>query len=247
MAKVTLEVCCYNLESALNAQSAGADRIELCADRHQGGTTPSYGTLEVSRKQLRIPIYAMIRPRGGDFLYSGPEVETMLHDIQMCKELGIDGVVFGALTPEGQVDIELTKELVQLAAPMEVTFHRAFDLTLDPMESLEQIIDLGIQRILTSGQQATAFQGISIIKTLVEHAAGRIVILPGAGINEGNLQQILRETGVKEFHVSASGSRPSYMKYVNEEVTMGGDASEYTIDIAAKDRITHFRKLADAI
>ncbi len=247
MTKVTLEVCCYNLESALNAQSAGADRIELCADRHQGGTTPSYGILEVTRKQLQIPLFAMIRPRGGDFLYSRSEVEIMLHDIQMCKELGVNGVVLGALTAEGQIDVALIKELVKRSAPMEVTFHRAFDLTSDPMKSLEQLIDIGVHRVLTSGQQFTAFQGINFIKSLVEQAAGRIIILPGAGINEENVVDLLRQTGANEFHVSASGNRPSEMKYFNNQVSMGSNKSEYTIDIADQRRIKRFRELADTL
>lgn len=247
MTKVTLEVCCYNLESALNAQSAGADRIELCADRHQGGTTPSYGILEVTQKHLQIPLFAMIRPRGGDFLYSRSEVEVMLHDIQMCKELGVDGVVLGALTNEGKIDVALTKELVKQSAPMEVTFHRAFDLTLDPIKSLEQLIDLGAHRVLTSGHQFTASEGRHSIKSLVEQAAGRIIILPGAGINEENVVDLLQQTGAREFHVSASGSRPSQMKFLNKQVLMGNGKSEYTIEIADQNRVKSFRELADTL
>jgi len=245
--RITMEVCCYNMESAVYAKAAGADRIELCANRYQGGTTPSYGMLEVIRKNVDLPIFTMIRPRGGDFLYSKEELEVMLHDIQMAKELGMEGVVMGVLSKDGQVDSEIMKKLIEIARPMEVTFHRAFDLTPDPKKSLEDLLSLGVDRVLTSGQQNSAFDGVVLIKSLVETAGEVISIMPGAGINEDNVVPILEMTGAKEFHVSASGSRPSKMKFRKEQVQMGSGGSEYSIDIAEGKRIKRFRELVDQL
>lgn len=245
MAGVVLEVCCYNLESALNAQQSGADRIELCADRHQGGTTPSYGMQEVVKNMLQIPVFVMIRPRGGDFLYSGEEIKVMMHDIQMAKELGMDGVVLGVLSKEGQVNKSVVKDLAGLARPLPVTFHRAFDLTPDPIESLHTLMELGIDRLLTSGQHHTAYHGRNTIKTLVETAGDKMRVMPGAGINEENVVEILSTTGAREFHVSASGVRPSGMKFQKSDVLMGDDVSEYTVDIADGTRIGRFRELVE--
>lgn len=245
MAEFTLEVCCYNLESALTSGLCGADRIELCADRYQGGTTPSYGMMEVVRKHLRIPVFTMIRPRGSDFLYSREELEVMVHDIQMAKELEMDGVVFGVLQPDGQVDVAVMKELISLARPMEVTFHRAFDLTPDPIKSLETLIELNIDRVLTSGQHQSAYEGKEIVSTLVTQADGRITVMPGAGIKEENVLELLRHTGAREFHVSASGSRPSRMEFYQQDVLMGDSDSEYKVDIADGERVRRFRELVD--
>ncbi len=245
--RITMEVCCYNLESAVNAKAAGADRIELCANRYQGGTTPSYGMLEVVRKNVDLPIFAMIRPRGGDFLYSKEELEVMLHDIQMTKELGMEGVVMGVLSKDGQVDSEIMKKLIETARPMEVTFHRAFDLTPDPTKSLEDLISIGVDRVLTSGQQNSAFDGVVLIKSLVETAREAISVMPGAGINEDNVASILEQTGARELHISASGSRPSKMKFHKEQVQMGNDGSEYSIDIADGKRIMRFREIVDQL
>ena len=242
-----MEVCCYNLESALNAQVAGADRIELCADRHQGGTTPSYGMLEVVRKHLQLPVFSMIRPREGDFYYSNQEIEVMMHDIQMAKELAIDGVVTGVLQKDGQVNVAVMKQLIAIARPLQVTFHRAFDLTPEPRKSLDDIMSLGVDRILTSGQRPSAFEGMKIVKQLVEWSQGRLSVMPGAGINEENLLQILKQTGAKEFHVSASGTRPSQMQFRKEQVLMGDDQSEYTIDVSDEMRIKEFREIADQL
>lgn len=244
---ITMEVCCYNLESAIYAEAAGADRIELCANRHQGGTTPSYGMLEVVRKIVEIPIFSMIRPRGGDFLYSKEELEVMLHDIQMAKELGMEGVVMGVLRKDGQVDIEVMSRLIEVVRPMEVTFHRAFDLTPDPIKSLEDIISLGVDRVLTSGQRSSAYHGMAIIKSILESCKGAIIVMPGAGINEENVLQILEQTGAREFHVSASGTRPSKMKFHKNQVQMGSDEGEYTVDITDENRIRKFREIVNQL
>ncbi len=243
MEGITMEVCCYNLESAVYAKAAGADRIELCANRYQGGTTPSYGMLEVVRQNVDLPIFAMIRPRGGDFLYSKEELEVMFHDIQMAKELKMEGVVMGVLQKDGQVDIEVMERLVAVARPMEVTFHRAFDLTPDPMKSLENIMSLGVDRILTSGHRSSAFEGVEVIRSLVEMSQGKLSVMPGAGINEDNVVSILEQTGAKEFHISASGSRPSKMQFHKDLVQMGSEDGEYTVDIADERRIRKFRDI----
>ena len=245
MEGITMEVCCYNLESAVYAKAAGADRIELCANRYQGGTTPSYGMLEVVRQNVDLPIFAMIRPRGGDFLYSKEELEVMFHDIQMAKELKMEGVVMGVLRKNGQVDIEVMERLVEVARPMEVTFHRAFDLTPDPMKSLKDIMSLSVDRILTSGHRSSAFEGVEVIRSLVEMSQGKLSVMPGAGISEENLAQILEQTGAKEFHVSAFGSRPSKMQFHKDLVQMGSGGSEYSIDIADEARIRTFRGIVD--
>ncbi len=247
MAGYTIEVCCYNLESALTAQDAGADRIELCADRHQGGTTPSYGMMEVVKKQLTIPVFVMIRPRGGDFLYAPEEYQVMMHDIQMAKELGINGVVMGVLKPDGRINPIVMEELIDLAKPMQVTFHRAFDLTPDPLESLHDLISLGVDRLLTSGQCTSAFDGRQVITSLIKQAEKKIIVMPGAGINESNVLELLSETGAHEFHISATGSRPSQMKYHKQAVLMGTSPSEYSIEIAAPRRIEKFRALIDSL
>jgi len=203
--------------------------------------------LEVIRKNVDLPIFTMIRPRGGDFLYIKEELEIMLHDIQMAKELGMEGVVMGVLSKDGQVDSEIMKKLIEIARPMEVTFHRAFDLTPDPKKSLEDLLSLGVDRVLTSGQQNSAFDGVVLIKSLVETAGEVISIMPGAGINEDNVVHILEMTGAKEFHVSASGSRTSKMKFRKEQVQMGSGRSEYSIDIAEGKRIRKFRKIVDQL
>ena len=242
-----MEVCCYNLESTLYAQRAGADRIELCADRHHGGITPSYGVMEVVRKQIQLPVFVMIRPRGGDFLYSKPELDAMAYDIQMAKELGMDGVVMGVLQKDGQIDTSVMKELVDLAKPLDVTFHRAFDLTPDARQSLQALISLDIDRVLTSGQHHSAQNGTDIIKSMVVQSEGRISIMPGAGISEGNVVHILQATGAREFHVSASGVRKSHMEFCKQEVLMGNDESEFTVEIADEGRIRKMREMVDQL
>jgi len=231
----------------LTAQQAGADRVELCADRHQGGTTPSYGMMEVVRKELKIPVFIMIRPRGADFLYSSQEIRVMMHDIQMAKELEMEGVVMGVLSQDGQVDTGIMKELIASARPMEVTFHRAFDLTPDPIKSLQDLISLGLERVLTSGQHQSAYEGRAIVRALVTEADGRIAVMPGAGIKEENVLELLRHTGAREFHVSASGSRSSRMEFYQEDVLMGDNDSEYTVDIVDGERIRKFRELVDQL
>ncbi|MBR1719901.1 MAG: copper homeostasis protein CutC [Phocaeicola sp.] len=194
-----IEVCANSVESALNAQSAGADRVELCAGMPEGGTTPSYGQIALARESLTSTrLHVIIRPRGGDFLYSDIEVKTMLKDIRMAKELGVDGVVVGCLTPDGDVDLKLMDKLLHEADGLSVTFHRAFDMCRDPHQALQDLITLGCNRILTSGQQPTALEGVSLIKQLAEEADGRIIF---SQWNEDRLNTGVRTTP-RSVHLS---------------------------------------------
>jgi copper homeostasis protein len=214
-----LEICCFSLESCLTAQKAGAYRVELCGGMFEGGTTPSAGLIKLARQNLTIKLYVMIRPRGGDFCYSDTEFEVMKEDIQTAKELGADGVVFGLLSPDGSVDVPRTKELVDLAHPMKVTFHRAFDVCAEPFEALETIIELGCERILTSGQKNTVTEGIDLLKVLVEKADNRIEIMAGGGVTAKNAAQLL-EAGVHALHMTGKGIVNSQMEYRKPDVSM---------------------------
>lgn len=199
-----LEIIGFNIKSCIDAQDAGAHRIELCACPGEGGITPSYAFIIAAREKLQIDLYVMVRPRGGDFLYSDEEFEIMKKDIQICKQSGCDGIVTGILTNDGKVDKERCKELIGLAYPLEVTFHRAFDRVVNPFEALEEIIDLGFERILTSGLLPKAIDGKETLAGLIKQSAGRIIIMPGSGINAANIISIAESTGAKEFHSSAN-------------------------------------------
>ncbi len=204
-----LEICAANLPSALAAQAAGADRIELCCALDSGGLTPSFGLLRAVRRALSIPIYVLIRPREGHFVFSQAEVELMLDDIRHCRDAGADGVVFGALTPDGLPDLAALRAMAATAKGMDTTFHRAFDFSADPFQTLDLLADLGIGRVLSSGQAATAFEGRFLLRKMVDHAAGRIRIMPGAGISAANIAEIARSTGAREFHLSARKKIPA--------------------------------------
>lgn len=225
------EICANSVESCLAAQAGGADRVELCAGIPEGGTTPSYGEIKTARRVLTTTrLHVIIRPRGGDFLYTPLELERMTEDIAVARQLGADGVVFGCLTPDGDVDVNSCKPLMEAAQGMSVTFHRAFDNCRDPFRALEDIIALGCDRILTSGQHPTAYDGIPLLKELNGRADGRLTILAGCGVNEKNIAEIATHTGVYEFHFSAREAQPSLMKYRNPDVYMGdADADETTI------------------
>ena len=210
---VGIEVCCYSIESALAAQQGGADRIELCDNLFEGGTTPSLGIMKAVRSKVEIALFAMIRPRGGDFNYSELELESMFHDIILAKKLGLNGVVLGVLNTNGTFNLEVMKRLIEAANPLEVTIHRSFDLTIDPFQSLEDAIGLGVNRILTSGQKNSAFDGIPLISSLTEIAGDKVSIMPGSGISEHNICEIIAKTGAREFHVSAKSVRPSKMNF----------------------------------
>ena len=218
---IEVEVCTFSLESCMNAQTAGANRVELCAAMYDGGTTPSAGIIRMARKLLSIELYVMIRPRGGDFLYSGQEFELMKEEIRHVKESGADGVVLGILKADGTVDVERTRELVELAAPLKVTFHRAIDMTRDLNEALEDVIRAGCYRVLTSGGRNTVAEGLEQIRVLTKRAAGRVQVMTGSGVNAANTRSLL-DAGVDAVHLSGKSGRDSRMVYRNPDVSMGG-------------------------
>lgn len=239
-----VEICVNSVESAIEAQKGGADRVELCDNLFEGGTTPSFGSIEVARKYLSIGLQVIIRPRGGDFLYSDLEFEIMKRDIEKCKEIGVDGVVIGILTEEGEIDKNRTGELVELARPLSVTFHRAFDVCRNPFKALEDLIELKVDRILTSGQEPTAFEGLETIKKLQETAHNRIIILACGSLNERNLPRFLEQTDVREVHMTAFAETESPMKFRNERVYMGGTLRppEFSRDITNAKTVKNIRE-----
>jgi copper homeostasis protein len=210
---VILEACVDSVESALAAQAGGAHRIELCEDLLEGGTTPSAGMIEVCRERLRIPMHVLIRPRGGDFVYSDVEIEVMQRDIALARRLHVQGVVFGALRADGSVDVERTKALLGVSRPLSVTFHRAFDFTPDANAALDTLMQHGIDRVLTSGQAPTAVEGTQTLARLVTRASGRIAILAGGGLNEENIGRVAELSRVREVHVRATALLESPASY----------------------------------
>jgi copper homeostasis protein len=226
--RVALEICLDSVESAIAADRGGAERVELCADLLEGGITPSAGLIAGVRKKISIGLQVMIRPRGGDFCYTAEEFEVMKKDILMAKQLGADGVVFGLLHPDGNVDVPRTRELVELARPMTVTNHRAFDMSSELFKALNDIVDAGAQRILTSGGEATVPEGLDKLRQLVLAAGERIIILPGGGIVPQDAQRIVEQTGVRELHVALGTVFPSPMRFQNSKIAMGSiDGYEY--------------------
>lgn len=219
---IKTEICINSPESAVAAQAGGADRVELCANLLEGGTTPSVGAVHTARSRIDIGLHVIVRPRGGDFLFNEFEVETMLNDIEAIKAAGADGIVIGSLTENGDIDIEQTKQLIDAARPLSITFHRAFDMCRDPFEGLNILIDLGVDRLLTSGQEESVIEGIDLIKDLQERAQGKIIIMPGGGITPRNLKKLVADTGVTEVHFAAMKAVASGMTFRNERVYMGG-------------------------
>ncbi len=211
-----LEICLDSVESCIAAERGGAQRVELCADLAEDGITPSAGMIAAARSTTSIGIHVMIRPRAGDFCYSDAEYEVMKRDVTFARELGADGVVFGILARDGVVDEPRTRELVALASPMIVTFHRAFDATTDPLRSLEVLIASGIRRVLTSGQAPSAARGIEVLRQLILQASGRIEIMAGVGITAGNAREIREKTGVRDIHVGSGATSPAH-----EEISGG--------------------------
>lgn len=200
-----LEICANSLQSALNAQMAGADRVELCSELSVGGITPSLGLLKAVREKITIPVHVLIRPRSGDFNYSDEEFDRMKIDIQLCKDLGLSGIVSGVLQEDQSIDKERTQELIDISKPLSFTFHRAFDCIPKPEQALEKLIQLGVNRILTSGQKDKAIDGLGLLKHLKSKAKDRLIILPGSGIRPKNAE-VFREAGFDEIHTSASVS-----------------------------------------
>lgn len=219
---ITVEICVDSVESALAAQAGGAQRVELCDNLAEGGTTPSAGMIALTRQQLSIDLNVIIRPRGGDFCYSHLEFAVMKHDVLLAKQLGANGIVIGLLNPDGTIDKTRTAELITLARPLNVTFHRAFDMTADPQQALEDLIELTVDRVLTSGQESSALEGLDCITGLVQQAAARISVMPGGGVHERNLARIVQHSGAKEVHLSARTAVASVMTYQNARVYMGG-------------------------
>lgn len=211
---MVLEICANSLQSALNAQEGGADRIELCCNLEQGGLTPSAATIQLVRQQLSIEVFVLIRPRIGDFYYSPQEFELIQQEILFCKAQGIDGVVVGILDANNEIDIERNRILVELAKPMQITFHRAFDCLKNPFHSLAILIELGFDRVLTAGLETTALKGQTLLKTLLQKANNQIAILPGSGINSQNLFDFLVLTQAKEIHASAKKIIPPKTKHL---------------------------------
>jgi len=232
--KYKLEICVDSFDSAINAQIAGADRVELCDNLPEGGTTPSFGTISNVRKRLNIGLNVIIRPRGGDFLYDDTEFEIMKKDIEICREQGVDAVVAGILRRDGSVDIERTSELAAIAKPMSLTFHRAFDMCSDPEKGLEDIIMAGASRLLTSGQKNSAVEGLEMIARLVKQAGRRITVMPGGGINLINIEKIIIQSKAHEFHLTGRKSTNSEMDFQRSNIFMGGytGANEYTRKVA---------------
>jgi copper homeostasis protein len=248
LSPVILEVCANSATSAVAAQQGGATRVELCENLAEGGTTPSYGQIILARKQLHIKLYVLIRPRRGDFLYSDLEFEVMQADIRTCIEAGCDGVVIGILKADGTVDKERCTELVRLARQwgLGVTFHRAFDMCADQFQALEDIIDMGCERILTSGGKSTAMEGATVIAHLVEKAAGRIAIMPGSGITENNVADLVHFTGVTEVHSSARVKIAGGMQYQNDHILLNdGLTDEYSVDVTSAERVKEILKRAN--
>lgn len=221
-----LEVCAGSVESAIAARNGGASRIELCSALEIGGITPTAGLIREVRKTDGIALHVLIRPRGGDFLYNDNEAAIMEHDIAMARDCGADGVVIGALTANGDIDTTLCRRLADAACGMSITFHRAFDMCRNPMQALEDIIGLGCNRLLTSGQAATAEEGIETLKELVKAGKERIIIMPGCGVNSKNASQIIKESGTTEIHASARKEVGSAMLFRHAGVSMGNPDSD---------------------
>ena len=235
-----IEIATTDFTTTKSAVEGGADRIELCAALTEGGTTASFGTIKKCREAFDTQIFPIIRTRSGDFLYSDGEFDIMLHEVKLCKELGCDGVVIGLLAQDGTIDLKRSSKLVELAYPLEVTFHRAFDRCKDPFEALEQLIEIGCQRILTSGQQPTAPQGINLIAELVKAAAERIVIMPGSGVRKENIKELAEKTGASEFHSSLRSNKKSGMNFIHP--AFANSSESYSNPAIDPEEVKAFRK-----
>jgi len=241
-----LEICCYSVQSAIIAEKSGANRIELCTGIAEGGLTPSFAMIELTKTSVNIPVHVIIRPRESDFCYSDIEFECMKADILACKRIGVNGIVSGILSTDGNIDLQRTKELVALAKPMSFTFHRAFDMVENQTLALEQLIQLNVDRVLSSGGMQTAIEGIDRLKHFVEIASGNIIIMPSSGVNEENIWHLKTETGAQEFHCSAKNLVKSKMNFRNENINMGGkqEIAEYEFYEANSEKI---RKIANIL
>lgn len=222
MEKVLLEICCGSIDDAIQADAGGADRVELCSALFLGGLTPSLGTLLEAKQRVKIPVITMVRPRSGGFCYTEAEMATMERDVEAAVTNGADGIVFGILDPEGNIDLRRSTRLRKLIGNRQAVFHRAFDVTPDPFRALEQLVDIGMTRVLTSGQKNSVPEGIDLIKRLVERAGGRIEVLPGGGIAPYDLKEIVERTGCRQVHLTAWGTATDSSTQANRAVTFGG-------------------------
>jgi len=240
-----LEICANSVQSTINAQKGGADRVELCDNLWEGGTTPSAATIKIVRKNIDIGLFVIIRPRGGDFLYTDLEYEVIKEDIRIAKELGADGIVSGILDADGNIDVSRMSELVELSHPLPFTCHRAFDLTSDPFKALEDVISCGAKRILSSGLQNTVPLGMDMLKQLYKKADGRIIIMPGGGVNENNILDIVGQTGCREFHMSGKIVIDGNMKFRNHDLKINGapQIPEFGIEVSDVDKIRKVRNV----
>ncbi|KAK6174538.1 hypothetical protein SNE40_017794 [Patella caerulea] len=244
-----MEVCIDSVASAKGAEIGGAIRLELCANLMEGGTTPTVGMLKIIKQYVRIPVFVMIRPRGGDFLYDEEELEVMKQDILELKAAEADGFVFGILKIDGSVDVERCTELLSLVKPFPATFHRAIDMCMNPLKELEKIIRMGFTCVLTSGGANTALDGAPVIEQMISQANERIIVMPGGGINSRNLERILRDTGAKEFHCSARSSQNSQMNFRKDGISMGATLSppEFSIKTTDSSKVQQLVEMATAI
>lgn len=217
--KAILEVCAFHIESCMIAERSGAARVELCDNPIEGGTTPSYGTIKLAREKISILLYPILRPRSGNYYYTDEEFDILKDDIKMCKELGCDGISVGIQTIDANIDVDKLKRIVEWAGNMGVTCNRAFDCAPDPFKALEDIIDCGCERILTSGQKSAAPDATMLLKQLVDQAGDRIIIMPGAGVNSSNIARLKEESGAVEFHSSARKIADNPVTYINKEVS----------------------------
>ncbi len=222
MGKVLLEICCGSIDDAIQADAGGADRVELCSALFLGGLTPSLGTLQEAKRRLKIPVIMMIRPRSGGFCYTEAEMATMERDVEAAVANGADGIVFGILDPDGKIDIRRSTRLRKLIGERQAVFHRAFDVTPDPFAALEQLVDVGITRVLTSGQKNSVPEGIDLIKRLIERAGDRIEVLPGGGIAPYNMKEVVERTGCRQVHLTAWSPMTDSSTQANRAVTFGG-------------------------
>jgi len=244
--RILIEVCVDSVASAIAAEHGGADRIELCSGLIEGGVTPSYGLIETVRAATSLPLHVMIRPRAGDFCYDQDEFDVMRRDIVTAKNLGANGLVFGILTPDGNIDCEHTRVLVELAHPLSVTFHRAFDMTADLFRALDDVCSTGVDRVLTSGGEPSSLLGRSNVAQLVERAQDRLVIMPGGGIKPENARSLVQDTGAKEIHVGLRTSMPSPMVHRNPPVSMGAlEGREYQRFVVLEENVTKLRAALD--